>query len=88
LNGRWQAMPCPPGQTFQFGKQRCDFDFAQVAVRADDGGVPSLPSVLSSTVGIIFPKLATFLGQPCDGKYCFGGSECHSEKGICTCPKG
>ncbi|KRZ48062.1 Prion-like-(Q/N-rich) domain-bearing protein 25, partial [Trichinella nativa] len=76
LNGRWQAMPCPPGQTFQFGKQRCDFDFAQVAVRADDGGVPALPSVL------------TFVGQPCDGKYCFGGSECHSEKGICTCPKG
>ncbi|KRX82417.1 Prion-like-(Q/N-rich) domain-bearing protein 25 [Trichinella sp. T6] len=88
LNGRWQAMPCPPGQTFQFGKQRCDFDFAQVAVRADDGGVPSLPSVLSSTVGTIFPTLATFVGQPCDGKYCFGGSECHSEKGICTCPKG
>ncbi|KRX14164.1 Prion-like-(Q/N-rich) domain-bearing protein 25 [Trichinella nelsoni] len=88
LNGRWQAVPCPPGQTFQFGKQRCDFDFTQVAVRADDGGVPALPSVLSSAVGIIFRTLATFVGQPCDGKYCFGGSECHSEKGICTCPKG
>ncbi|KAL1285090.1 Prion-like-(Q/N-rich) domain-bearing protein [Trichinella pseudospiralis] len=83
LNGRWQTMPCPPGQTFQFGKQRCDFDFAQTAIRADDSGVAALPSVLSSAVGMY-----AFVGQPCHGKYCFGGSECHSEKGICTCPKG
>ncbi|KRX88518.1 Prion-like-(Q/N-rich) domain-bearing protein 25 [Trichinella pseudospiralis] len=98
LNGRWQTMPCPPGQTFQFGKQRCDFDFAQTAIRADDSGVAALPSVLSSAVGMyvfLVPlqvnKLsffAAFVGQPCHGKYCFGGSECHSEKGICTCPKG
>ncbi|KRX88519.1 Prion-like-(Q/N-rich) domain-bearing protein 25, partial [Trichinella pseudospiralis] len=95
LNGRWQTMPCPPGQTFQFGKQRCDFDFAQTAIRADDSGVAALPSVLSSAVVFLVPlqvnKLsffAAFVGQPCHGKYCFGGSECHSEKGICTCPKG
>ncbi|XP_003374793.1 conserved hypothetical protein [Trichinella spiralis] len=98
LNGRWQAMPCPPGQTFQFGKQRCDFDFAQVAVRADDGEflVPWQVNKLSFFLQLLLVNRAMVNtasaaspGSSCEhGEICSGGSKCDPARFVCTCDDG
>uniref|UniRef100_A0A5S6QXH8 EGF-like domain-containing protein n=1 Tax=Trichuris muris TaxID=70415 RepID=A0A5S6QXH8_TRIMR len=88
--GVWKAMPCPPGQTFQFGRQMCDFDLPNFVVTARSSSESTKQKYKRANAAppVIVPTHISYVNQPCNSSYCFGGSVCDEEAKLCKCPHG